>query len=122
MLSDEPHDISGALISISDIDNDEYILDDDFTNYAEYTGGLSIASNIHVIAVKTSDKSNFTISAESDGKKVAKRIGFVVESKSTFLNADVLQFFQIRCYKNGEEVYRQLCRRKQRHRCRFNRK
>ena len=108
MLSDEPHDISGALISISDIDNDEYILDDDFTNYAEYTGGLSIASNIHVIAVKTSDKSNFTISAESDGKKVAKRIGFVVESKSTFLNADVLQFFQIRCYKNEEEVYRQL--------------
>lgn len=108
MLSDEPHDTSGALISISDIDNDEYILDDDFTNYAEYTGGLSIASNIHVIAVKTSDKSNFTISAESDGKKVAKRIGFVVESKSTFLNADVLQFFQIRCYKNGEEVYRQL--------------
>lgn len=108
MLSDKPHDKSGALISISDIDNDEYILDDDFTNYAEYTGGLSIASNIHVIAVKTSDKSNFTISAESDGKKVAKRIGFVVESKSTFLNADVLQFFQIRCYKNGEEVYRQL--------------
>ena len=108
MLSDKPHDTSGALISISDIDNDEYILDDDFTNYAEYTGGLSIASNIHVIAVKTSDKSNFTISAESDGKKVAKRIGFVVESKSTFLNADVLQFFQIRCYKNGEEVYRQL--------------
>lgn len=108
MLSDKPHDTSGALISISDIDNNEYILDDDFTNYAEYTGGLSIASNIHVIAVKTSDKSNFTISAESDGKKVAKRIGFVVESKSTFLNADVLQFFQIRCYKNGEEVYRQL--------------
>lgn len=108
MLSDKPHDTSGALISISDIDNDEYILDDDFTNYAEYTGGLSIASNIHVIAVKTSDKSNFTISAESDGKKVAKRIGFVVESKSTFLNADVLQFFQIRCYKNEEEVYRQL--------------
>lgn len=108
MLSDEPHDTSGALISISDIDNDENILDDDFTNYAEYTGGLSIASNIHVIAVKTYDKSNFTISAESDGKKVAKRIGFVVESKSTFLNADVLQFFQIRCYKKGEEVYRQL--------------
>ena len=111
-LSKEIHDTSGALISISDIHNNENILDDDFTNYAEYTGGLSIASNIHVIGVKTSDLSNFTISAESDGKKVAKRIGFVVESQSTFLNANVLQFFQIRCYKkNGsetEEVYRQL--------------
>lgn len=108
-LSDDIHGSSGALISISDIKDSENILDDDFNDYATYTGGLSLASNIHVIAVKTTDGSDFTLSAETDGQKVNKRIGFIVESESTFLNADVLQFFQIRCYdKSGNEVYRQL--------------
>lgn len=107
-LSEDIHDPSGSLISISDIEHSEYILDDNLNNYATYTGGLSLASNIHVIGVKTNDDSDFATSTETDGKKVNKRIGFIVESESTFLNADVLQFFQIRCYKEGDEVYRQL--------------
>lgn len=108
-LSEDTHGSSGSLISISDIENSEYILDGNFNNYATYTGGLSLASNIHVIGVKTEDDSYFATSTETDGKKVNKRIGFIVESESTFLNADVLQFFQIRCYnKEGKEVYRQL--------------
>ena len=108
-LSEDTHDDpSGSLISISDIKDNGYILDDDFNNYATYTGGLSLASNIHVIGVKTNDGSDFATSTETNGQKVNKRIGFIVESESTFLNADVLQFFQIRCYKEGKEVYRQL--------------
>lgn len=107
-LSTDIYGSSGALISISDIQNSENILDDDFNNYASYTGGLSLASNIRVIGVKNKDNSVFTVSSEEGGAKVNKRIGFVVESKSTFLNADVLQFFQIRCYRNGKEVYRKL--------------
>ena len=108
VLSDSIYGSSGALISISDIKNAENILDKDFNNYASYTGGLSIASNIRVVGVKTKDKSVFTVSSEKERVKVNKRIGFVVESKSTFLNADVLQFFQIRCYHDGQEVYRKL--------------
>lgn len=108
VLSDSIYGSSGALISISDIKNAENILDKDFNNYASYTGGLSIASNILVVGVKTKDKSVFTVSSEKEGGKVNKRIGFIVESKSTFLNADVLQFFQIRCYRNQKEVYRKL--------------
>lgn len=108
VLSDKIYDTSGALISISDIKNADNILDDNPDNYASYTGGLSIASNIRVIGVKKNDKSVFTVSSEKEGVKVNKRIGFLVESKSTFLNADVLQFFQIRCYRNGQEVYRKL--------------
>ena len=108
VLSDSIYGSSGALISISDIKNAENILDKDFNNYASYTGGLSIASNIRVVGVKTKDKSVFTVSSEKERVKVNKRIGFVVESKSTFLNADVLQFFQIRCYRNKKEVYRKL--------------
>ena len=108
-LSEDTHDDpSGSLISISDIKDNENILDDNFNNCATYTGGLSLASNIQVIGVKTQDGSDFATSTETDGKKVNKRIGFIVESESTFLNADVLQFFQIRCYKKGEPVYSQL--------------
>lgn len=106
-LSTDIYDSSGALISISDLKNAESILDKDFNNYASYTGGLSIASNIRVIGVKKKE-GIFTVSSEKEGGKVNKRIGFVVESKSTFLNADVLQFFQIRCYHDGQEVYRKL--------------
>lgn len=109
-LSFDTHGTSGSLISISELKDQEKILDDDFNNCATYRGGLSIASNIHIIGVKTKDNSNFDVPTE-DGTQPAKtkRIGFVVESKSTFLNADVLQFFQIRCYKKEKgEVYSQL--------------
>lgn len=109
-LSFDTHGTSGSLISISELKDQEKILDDDFNNCATYRGGLSIASNIHIIGVKTTDNSNFDVPTE-DGTQPAKtkRIGFVVESKSTFLNADVLQFFQIRCYKKEKgEVYSQL--------------
>lgn len=106
-LSTDIYDSSGALISISDLKNAESILDKDFNNYASYTGGLSIASNIRVVGVKKKE-GIFTVSSEKEGGKVNKRIGFIVESKSTFLNADVLQFFQIRCYHDGQEVYRKL--------------
>lgn len=106
-LSTDIYGSSGALISISDLKNAENILDKDFNNYASYTGGLSIASNIRVVGVKKKE-GIFTVSSEKEGGKVNKRIGFVVESKSTFLNADVLQFFQIRCYRNKKEVYRKL--------------
>ena len=106
-LSTDIYGSSGALISISDLKNAESILDKDFNNYASYTGGLSIASNIRVVGVKKKE-GIFTVSSEKEGGKVNKRIGFVVESKSTFLNADVLQFFQIRCYHDGQEVYRKL--------------
>lgn len=106
-LSTDIYGSSGALISISDLKNAESILDKDFNNYASYTGGLSIASNIRVVGVKKKE-GIFTVSSEKEGGKVNKRIGFIVESKSTFLNADVLQFFQIRCYHDGQEVYRKL--------------
>lgn len=106
-LSTDIYGSSGALISISDLKNAESILDKDFNNYASYTGGLSIASNIRVVGVKKKE-GIFTVSSEKEGGKVNKRIGFIVESKSTFLNADVLQFFQIRCYHDGKEVYRKL--------------
>lgn len=106
-LSTDIYGSSGALISFSDLKNAESILDKDFNNYASYTGGLSIASNIRVVGVKKKE-GIFTVSSEKEGGKVNKRIGFIVESKSTFLNADVLQFFQIRCYHDGQEVYRKL--------------
>lgn len=109
VLSESIYGSSGSLISISQLEHPEYILDDDFKNCATYTGGLSLASNLRVIGVKKArDGEIFSVSSETPEKRVNKRIGFVVESKSTFLNADVLQFFQLRCYKGGKEVFRKL--------------
>ena len=107
-LSFDTHGTSGSLISISELKDQENILDDDFNDCATYRGGLSIASNIQIIGVKTEEGENFEVETGDGTPAKTKRIGFVVESKSTFLNADVLQFFQIRCYKGGTEVYRQL--------------
>lgn len=105
-LSSEIYESSGSLVSISNLKNPEYILNGDLDDYAVYTGGLSIASNLRVIGVKTKDNTSIVLSDEQQPK--TKRIGFVVEANSTFLNADVLQFFQIRCYKDRKEVYKSI--------------
>lgn len=90
---------SGSLISISDIQGVDNILDADTENYAEYTSGLSVADNIRIIGIKRADGSLM-----SDGS-AARRVGFVVEESVDGLNAKVLEFLQIRCYNAGTKVY-----------------
>ncbi len=117
-LSDELPETSGALISISNLKEPDNILDKtesgEFDSYAEYVGGLSLASNIPIVGVKLKDENAVfqVMGQDEDGNEVVqdvpKRIGFILETESSFLNADVLQFFQIRCYKDGEEVFREV--------------
>ena len=106
-LSDDIYGSSGSLISISELKNPAYILNADWNDYASYVGGLSIASNLRVVGVNTKDGSPIKLDEEVSTAKT-KRVGFVVEASSTFLNTDVLQFFQIRCYNDGAEVYRSV--------------
>ena len=58
-LSKELPETSGALISISNLKDPENILDKtesgEFDSYAEYVGGLSLASNIPIVGVKLKD-------------------------------------------------------------------
>lgn len=120
-LSDKIYDSSGSLISISDIKDKENILDKDWDNYATYTGGLSLASNIMVVGVKTDyepsaattdpDKyyfADFSGDASRSSFPEGVNIGFVIENDVTGLDLSLLQFLQIRCYNNGEEVYRSV--------------
>ena len=102
-LSDKIYDSSGSLLSISDLKNPQYILDTGLDSVATYTGGLGLATNLMVTGVKTTDGSLIFDGAGEDA--VARRVGFVVEFETTGLSLSALQFFRIRCYNGGEEVY-----------------
>ncbi len=95
-LSDVMHESSGSLISLSNIKDAGNIIDDNTENYAEYTGGLSIAENLQIVGIKKTDGTTF------NPELTQKRVGFIIEMKTTGLGADVLQFYQIRGYKNGQ--------------------
>lgn len=117
-LSTDKHASSGSLISISDLKNPQNILNKDDTSYAEYISGLNLLDNLGIIGIKRIEKDSLIYDAAGrypnekpeDAKKRAKpkRIGFVVEATGTALNLHALQFMQIRCYHNGEEIYRHL--------------
>ena len=98
-------DGSGSLISISGLNDGENILDKDYGNCATYVGGLGLANNLAIAGVKRTDGLMFDGNAEN---QAAVNVGFVVESDNEVIDAKVLEFFQIRCYKDGEEVYRHV--------------
>lgn len=117
-LSTDKHASSGSLISISDLKNPQNILNKDDTSYAEYISGLNLGNNLGIIGIKRIEKDSLIYDAADrypnekpeDAVKRAqpKRIGFVVEATGTVLNLHALEFLQIRCYHNGEEIYRHL--------------
>lgn len=95
-LSTDTHITDGALINIDDLNDSENILNAQLGDYAQYTGGLGVAENVMITGVKTKDGSAMT------GKK---RIGFLVETTSDGLNLDALNFFCIRAFNDGKEVF-----------------
>ena len=106
-LSEGPHEVDGSLLTIyKDIKDPENILDGDDDSYATYDKGISLASNLHIIGVKTKDGSPFKLTDETPDAPKDKRIGFIISTDNTVLTADVLQFYVIRCYdKDGNKVY-----------------
>lgn len=117
-LSTDNHASSGSLISISDLKNPQNILNKDDTSYAEYISGLNLGNNLGIIGIKRIEEDSLIYDAagrypsetQEDAEKRAKpkRIGFVVEATGTVLNLHALEFLQIRCYHNGEEIYSHL--------------
>lgn len=97
-LSTEIHESSGSLLSWSNVKNKEHITDADMDTYAEYVGGLSLASNLMIAGIKTTDGRLL-----HDGKS-EKKAGFVMEMSSEVLDLNLLQFFQIRLYNKGKKV------------------
>ena len=99
-LSEEVMDDGGALININGyLINKENVLNANYYDYATFNSvlDLTLVENLPIVGVKKLD-GNF-----STGSK--RRVGFVVETKSTGLSADALDLFNIRCYKNGQRTY-----------------
>lgn len=100
VLSESIHESSGALISITNLESSDNIIDQDMSTYATYTGGLTLAENLQIVGVKKKDaQSKWT--SESSGK----RIGFVVEMNNGMLGVNALEFYQIRLYNDGQKVH-----------------
>lgn len=104
--SDKIYDTSGALLSVSDKQDLENIVDANINNFATYTGGLGIANDVMITGVKAQwapDTEHTETPVLTDGTE-AKRLGFVVEESVNGLNAKLLQFFQIRTYYQGTKT------------------
>ena len=81
----------GCLLCISpDLDPDKAfnVVDEDLTNYIEYTKGLDLLSNTSIYGVQSP-----TIYDASEENP--RRVGFVMQATDQFLSADLLKFFVI---------------------------
>ena len=88
----------GGLIVIDGLKNADNIIDGDLNSYASYAGGLQIADNTCIVKVSKTDGSKFD-------KEQAAVVGFVAETPTQVLGANVLTFYRIVLYNNDEEVY-----------------
>lgn len=87
----------GGISLFNKINNRQNLVDGDYTNYAEATNVLSLIQFGSLAGVHSSQEI-----APQGGKT---RVGFVMQTNNQLLGADVLKFFFIRLYKDGEEVF-----------------
>ena len=87
----------GGISLFDKINNRQNLVDGDYTNYAEATNVLSLIQFGSLAGVHSSQDI-----APQGGKT---RVGFVMQTNNQLLGADVLKFFFIRLYKDGEEVF-----------------
>lgn len=87
----------GGLLVIDGLENADNIIDGDLNSYASYARGVQLAANTCIAGVKKR-RGKF----DKDGVKV---VGFVAETPSGLLGADVLTFYRIVLYNEGKEVY-----------------
>ena len=88
----------GALLSVGDIKNSEYIVDPNHDNYATVVSVIGIAENVGIVAIDLKEPI-----IPENGRDV--RVGFTVRNTFDFLGADVLRFFKICLYNNGQKVH-----------------
>lgn len=102
-LSTSAHGVTGSLISVSDLQNSENILDGQVDTYATYTGGLAVADNLMIVGVTTADGSPMFQGNLTSQKPM--RIGFVMEVESTGLDLNAVNLFNIRCFNGETQTY-----------------
>ena len=105
-MSEKMPGVTAALISASKFDDgSDNLLDGKKDTYAKYVAGLQVAGHVGVVAIQTKDKAKtFRETFNIDINKKIK-VGFVVQSKGTGLNVNLLNGYSMGFYKNGENVY-----------------
>lgn len=88
----------GGISLFNKINDRQNLVDGDYTNYAEATNVLSLIQFGSLAGIYSSQDI-----APQGGEKT--RVGFVMQTNNQLLGADVLKFFFIRLYNNGEEVF-----------------
>lgn len=84
---------------LEDINNAGALVTTTTRDFASYTGGVSLLKDANIIGVKAKN------GLISDGTKAVKA-GFVISGGNNVLNAKLLDFLNIRFYKEGNEVFR----------------
>ena len=97
---------TGSLISISDFDDgDGNLLDGNKDTYAKYVAGLQVAGHVGVVAIQTTNKEKTFREALNIASNDSIKIGFVVQSKGTGLNLNLLNGYSMEFYKDNKNVY-----------------
>lgn len=103
-LSDK---FGGGLIQIFDkMMNRSAILTTSLNDFAYREPGVEVAANTGLVGIKTADGSNFADGLNGNARAFngKMKVGFVVSVKTTGLDADVLNLYNIKLYNQGKEV------------------
>lgn len=105
-MSEEMPSPTGAIISASKFDDgSDHLLDGNKDTYAKYVAGLELGGHVGVVAIQTTGKAKtFRETFNIDINKKIK-VGFVVQSRGTGLNVNLLNGYSMGFFKNGENVY-----------------
>ena len=103
-LSDK---FGGGLLQIFDkMENRSAILTTSINDFTYRQPGVSLAANTGLVGIKTADGSNFAdgLNGNTRAFNGKMKVGFVVSAKATGLDANVLNFYNIKLYNKGKEV------------------
>lgn len=87
----------GSVLEIlSNVEGVENLVDNNRDNYANYSNVLTLIEDKCLVSIKTKRPIN------ENAEEI--KTGFVMETNTTILGVDVLKFFVVKLYKDGEEV------------------
>lgn len=104
VLSDK---LGGGLIQIFDkMVNRSAILTTSLNDFTYRQPGVVVAANKGLVGIKTADGSNFAdgLNGNTRAYNGKMKVGFVVSTKATGLDANVLKLYNIKLYNKGKEV------------------
>ncbi|WP_337386055.1 hypothetical protein [Prevotella sp.] len=97
----------GGLLQISEgMKNRSAILTTSLNDFSYRKPGVSLVANTGLVGIKTADDSNFAdgLNGNTRAFNGKMKVGFVVSTKATGLDANVLKLYNIKLYNKGKEV------------------